>query len=270
MTKRTGCTWAGLLWACIGLAAHGQAAEPTTQPAAQAGLVGWERVVPANEIHVRFQEPVAGLSLRSGSGERGRRTVRPVRVEIDGTARLAVFSNLDPLVRYDVMLHLAGGGQIEGADLDVVGRRFVQVAAGAHVFGDEDEAMIREQILGVEEYEDQVRVLSVQGDGGDALALVEKIRTRPFHGSGAGEVIWRVEVWPFRWQYGGWVKLAAREQILVHERLPGARLQERVHVFEPQLGGLSVGSGGLARTVVMGTGPAAAMGRTAGGAIRWR
>jgi hypothetical protein len=48
--------------------------------------------------------------------------------------------------------------------------------------------------------------------------LVELMRTREFYQS-AGKVIWRVELWYFEYQHGGWERLPNTERVLHRQRI---------------------------------------------------
>jgi hypothetical protein len=67
---------------------------------------------------------------------------------------------------------------------------------------------------------------------------VELLRTRPFHDSKPGEVIWRVELWYFAKWYGGWARQPNREVVLHRRRMPGRELPQSQRTFTERLGGI--------------------------------
>lgn len=96
-----------------------------------------------------------------------------------------------------------------------------------------------ESTLEVEQFTDKVRGLFAHGNMEEAQVLVILARTVPFHDERGSEVIWRVEVWPFRWYYGGWAK--ERLYVIDRVRLPGAEYRKMARFFDPRLGGIVVG-----------------------------
>ena len=103
---------------------------------------------------------------------------------------------------------------------------------------DADRKEIEGLITDPPQFYDKVRALKMAADHQHATVLVELTRTRDFHTDTGGEVIYRVELWYFENQFGGWAKDNNTEKVLVRARgkpgdLPG------VWQFLPQLGGLT-------------------------------
>jgi hypothetical protein len=83
---------------------------------------------------------------------------------------------------------------------------------------DDDRKEIQ-QILTVPSFYDKLNVLDLSGDNQHAVALIELLRDREFH-AGDKEVIWRLEIWYFEFQNGGWAKVSQQNKILDRQRFP--------------------------------------------------
>jgi len=163
---------------------------------------------------------------------------------------------------YDLVL-LTRRGRIEGVNLRVRG-----VPAQAPDLRERDRAEIRRLILGMTSFADRRRILLLQGRGTEARALVEELTTRKTTlPSAAPFVIWRVEVWYYRKEFGAWDRYDW--EVIVRKRLSLSDFEAtsvlvadptsgKVHrptsepqqplpgrkslwLFEPALGGLEVG-----------------------------
>ena len=64
--------------------------------------------------------------------------------------------------------------------------------------------------------------------------LVELMRTKEFYSS-AGKIIWRVELWYFEYNHGGWERMANQERVLRRERIDPAQWKKIDLEFYPQL-----------------------------------
>jgi len=63
------------------------------------------------------------------------------------------------------------------------------------------------------------------------------MRTRAFHAQRGDEVIWRTELWYFRYHYGGWERVGNVERVLERHRISAARWRAITKVYSPQLSG---------------------------------
>jgi hypothetical protein len=120
----------------------------------------------------------------------------------------------------------------EGADMQY--HRGIKPAAEATA---EDRKAIEELVKDVPQFYDKVRPLRIAADHQHAAVLVELVRTREFFADAGGEVIYRVELWYFENQFGGWAKDANTERVLARVRGKPGDLQKNWQ-FLPQLGGL--------------------------------
>ena len=85
-------------------------------------------------------------------------------------------------------------------------------------FTKDDAAFLLNWVDKWQDFLEQKRVLYLRGHGRRATALVELMRTREFYASG-GEIVWRVELWYFEEQFGGWEPVPNSERTLHRLRL---------------------------------------------------
>lgn len=160
------------------------------------------------------------------------------------TGRFA-FEALPGAAAYDLCIETRDGRRIEGIDLRFVDQRLLDLAEKrrkqldmppppGHTFTREDAETVAAFVAKQEDFMDWGRALYVRGHGRYATALVELMRTRAFH-AGVGQVIWRVELWYFEYQGGGWERLNNQERVLRRERL-GPAAWKKIHVeYTPDL-----------------------------------
>jgi len=153
------------------------------------------------------------------------------------------FTNLKGDASYDICARLRDGRIIEGIDLAFVDARLIRLAEvrrkqlnlppdeAPHDFSQEDADEIVKYTLDLRknDFFDYGRVFYVKGHGASATMLVELLRDpdREFYhefpeppGPDGPEIIWRVELWYFKWQHGGWERIANQERVLRRVRIP--------------------------------------------------
>ncbi len=153
---------------------------------------------------------------------------------------------------YDVGIKLKDGRVIEGIDLSELDARLLRLAAirrkalgrppeEEHVFDQEDANSLLKfaEDLKSNDFMDQGRVLYLSGHGRRATMLVELMRTREFYdqkttGQGA-QVIWRIEMWYYDYEHGGWERVPNQERVLRRERIPSGQWAKISLEFLPQL-----------------------------------
>jgi hypothetical protein len=146
---------------------------------------------------------------------------------------------------YDVCIKTRDGRRIEGVDLEYadaalqrladVRRRDLGIASRpAGEFTRADADAILKFVRDLTDFMEIKRPLYVSGHGTGATVLVELLRTREFHSSG-GDIIWRVELWYFQNNYGGWDRLPNQERVLQRERLPMAAWSKIDVEYHPRL-----------------------------------
>ncbi|MEZ0267875.1 MAG: hypothetical protein ACAI43_24380 [Phycisphaerae bacterium] len=163
---------------------------------------------------------------------------------VDLTARTVTFADLRPDVRYDVVLALDDGAVLQGVDLGWYGLDAPKADAGP--LSDGDTAAVNQLFAEVKTFENKKRILHLRGDADRCTALVELIRDTEFHASGAN-IVWRVELWYYKNQFGGWQKVQQQSRVLLRERFADQKAFEagvsKVK-WRPELGGIVMGTGG--------------------------
>lgn len=223
------------LW--LGLAACASAADPfaedppTVPPARSGRVVGTLRG--AERVH-----ELAAVSRSTG------RTWQPAA--FDRRTGAFHFENLPGDARYDLRLVLTDGSVIEGIDLDWVEARLVRLADQRRrqlglseqpegAFTARDAASLLAYVRDLEDFADARRVLYVRGHGDTATLLVELIRTETFYAEQGDQVIWRMELWYFTRDGGGWQRQPNTERVLERHRVPARQWRRRTLVYDPAL-----------------------------------
>ena len=155
---------------------------------------------------------------------------------IDGHA--LTFPNLLPDTAYDLKITLADGSILQGVDL--AWYALEPEKKDAPPMDDDDRQQITELFDGIKAFENKRNMLFLAGNHDHATVLAELIRDTPFY-AGAGQVIWRVELWYFKNQHGGWEKVAQASKVLRRERFKTAqdyRNETAALRWLPQLGGV--------------------------------
>lgn len=153
------------------------------------------------------------------------------------------FDPLLPTVPYDLSLTLADGTELVGVNMNWYDLLPPDEPA-AEPMTDEDLAAINTITSKVPAFYTSQEVLQLKGDHRRAVALVQLIRDTAFHASKDGEVIWRVELWYFQFEAGGWEKIAQQNRVLRRERFVTHAAYEQVISkvkWVPALGGIMLG-----------------------------
>ena len=144
---------------------------------------------------------------------------------------------------YDIGVKLRSGRTIEGIDLGFAGARFQRLAElrrqqldlppveeTPREFTQKDVKELFKYFSDFKKHDfmDTGRVLYLRGHGNRATMLVELLRDpdRAFHDQQAGQIVWRVELWYFLWQNGGWERVANQERVLQRERIQVSEWQK--------------------------------------------
>jgi len=134
------------------------------------------------------------------------------------------FQDLPGDATYDLRIKLGGGRVVEGIDLEFVDARMLRLAAlrrkqlglppeRTHKFSMDDVAALEKYIRDMDDFMEGRRILYIRGHGRRVTMLVELMRTRGFHAA-RGNIIWRVELWYFVNQFGGWERQGNQERLL--------------------------------------------------------
>lgn len=212
-------------------------------------------------------------ALRAVSRVTGK-TYRPAT--FDAATGRFVFEKLPPDARYDICFSGPGGREIEGIDLDFVDSRLLRLAAERrkqlglpaerrHSFSQRDVGELMRYVKEMNDFMDDRRVLYIRGHGRRATLLVELMRTRGFHAAKSRELVWRMELWYFVNEFGGWDRLANQERVLRRVRTGVERWRTISLEYYPQLS-VRISPDGKSRVVEFRVPPVAdaSRGRAAG------
>jgi len=171
-------------------------------------------------------------------------TARQLKLDCRGTieGRVITFANLLPDTPYDIRLTLADGTILQGADMSWYSPE--PVKADVQPLDDDDRKQIREVFEGVKAFENRRNMLLLAGNHDRATVLAELIRDSGFHSSRGDEVIWRVELWYFKNQHGGWERISQQNKVLRRERFASKQeftRQTGKLKWLAELGGIRVG-----------------------------
>ncbi len=149
------------------------------------------------------------------------------------------FDNLLPLTKYDVIITLEDGTILRGVDM---GWYLTEKnPKPAEPLDDEDKTALRELFDGIKAFENKRNMLLFNGNQDRVTVLAELIRDNSFHSAEGSEIIWRIELWYFKNQHGGWEKVQQQNQVLYRERFKSRQIYEstvKKYRYLPELGGL--------------------------------
>jgi hypothetical protein len=180
---------------------------------------------------------------------------RDSAVNVGGTidGNKATFANLRPDTPYDLAIETVDGTLYCGADLSWCDP--TPADPQAEPLGDDDREAIRAIVQDVLGFADKPKIAILQGTHDRAVALVDLTRGKDFNGNKGDEVIWRVEVWFFKWENGGWERVADQSRLLRRERFESTAAYQketgRVR-WIPALGGMQLPKGSGPVTVTVG------------------
>jgi hypothetical protein len=156
--------------------------------------------------------------------------------KFDAKSQRFTIENLPAPGVYDCIIDFAGA-RLEGINLRVPRSDFEE----EQPLSEEDVETIRRKALGLNQFEDVVEILTIEGNIQHAAVLMNKLRTKPFFGSKPGEVVWRAELWHFERPEETWVKVQDELfLVLYRERIPRAEYDKKSLMFDPALGGVTL------------------------------
>jgi hypothetical protein len=179
---------------------------------------------------------------------------RDAAVNVGGTIadNQARFSNLQPDTPYDLAIELADGTLLCGADFSWCDPTPPDPQAEA--LGDDDREAIRAIVTDILGFADKPKLAMLIGTHERAVGLVDLTRSKGFHSDKGDEVIWRVEIWFFKWENGGWERVADQSRLLRRERFASTadykKETGRVR-WIPALGGVSLPKGSAPITITI-------------------
>ena len=167
-------------------------------------------------------------------------------VSFDGITGKFLFKNLPGDAAYDLCIRTRDRRSLEGIDLGFFDDRLIRLAAkrrkqlgippeAPYEFLREDANSIVEYCTGLKDFMDARRVLFIRGHGRRATALIEAVRTRDFYAKSGSQIIWRIELWYFENQYGGWDQLADTARVLHRRRSPFGEIKAISLEYFPEL-----------------------------------
>ncbi len=140
---------------------------------------------------------------------------------------------------YDLQIDFGSQARLEGINLKVPRSDYVEEQPLAA----EDIEVITKKVKKLNKFEDEIRILTIEGNIQHAAILISKLRTRPFFGSKPGELIWRAELWHFERPEETWLKRTDELfTVLYRERMQRSRYIQKSVTFDGRLGGISVSS----------------------------
>lgn len=162
------------------------------------------------------------------------------------------FDHLLPATPYDIRLTLVDGSVVQGVNLDWYDDEAPAPDAPPLTDADRKEML---DILLIPDFYNKKSILLYKGTHERAATLVQLVRDTDFY-AGGGQVIWRIELYYFKNQHGGWEKIAQQNKILRRERFKShdAYLAATSKLtFLPALGGITLGAGEATKTVKLDT-----------------
>jgi hypothetical protein len=201
-------------------------------------ILGVAGTLRGQTIHVAVDDPREVVSAFAAAGTTG--------VQSKGVARdgLIIFEKLLPDMPYQLRLELRDGSVLQGVDLGWYAALTETTTPGELDAAGREE--INAIITKVPQFYSRSEMLRLSGNARRATALVQLIRDTPFHADKGGEIIWRVELWYFEHQAGGWARVSQQNRVLRRERFRDRAEFDRVSAklrWMPELGGLRLREG---------------------------
>jgi hypothetical protein len=162
------------------------------------------------------------------------------------------FANLQPETPYDIAIELADGTLLCGADMSWCDP--TPPDPEAEPLGEDDRDAIKSIVENILGFADKPKLAMLVGTHERAVGLVDLTRSKAFHSDKGDEVIWRVEIWFFKWENGGWERVADQSRVLRRERFAStaAYQKETARVrWIPSLGGVALARGAAPTTIII-------------------
>ena len=198
------------------------------------------QVCHAGGVDLTVQTP-SGMQVKSAAAANV-----SMKLETAGTVtgQAVVFHDLLPDTPYDIRLALADGTVLQGVDMGWYNEE--PAKPNAEPLSDDDREQVRAVLQDIKAFTNRNDILLLQGDHNRAVLLAQLIRDKDFHADKGGEIIWRIELWYFKNNYGGWEKISQVNKVLRRERYRDAAAfnsaTENIK-WVPELGGIVVAKG---------------------------
>jgi hypothetical protein len=220
-------------------------AAPTSQPTSQPAVTQLTGTLTTNDTVTRIaavDRPWANVLKTSEENPKDKFLYEGT---YDEKTKSFTIKNLLPTRSYDLIIWTENAAKEktrwEGVTMD-----YHREILPADVAADDDKKWLENFVKETPAFFDTCRILHLAADHKHATALVELKRTRDFHAQKNGEIIYRVELWYFENQFGGWAKDKNTEKVLARVRTP--KLPKNWQ-FLPALGNLSPSEKPLAITL---------------------
>jgi len=203
----------------------------------------------ANDLVIKLPTLPVGKQVKSAVA-----TAPLLKLDVEGKAdgQTITFPKVLPDTAYNIRLTLSDGTVFQGVDLSWYNEEPAKKDAGD--MDKDDREQIRAIVQDVPGFYNKCDFLMLQGDHDRAVALLRLVRDKGFVNDKGGEVIWRIELWYFKNQLGGWEAVQQQNKVLHRERFPSTAARNAVEGplrWVPQLGGLTVSKNEPARTVTI-------------------
>lgn len=152
--------------------------------------------------------------------------------------REIVFDNLLPDTPYEISITLRDGTHLQGVDMSWYNEE--PSRSPGKPFTEDDLRQINALARDIRSFYDRTDYLQLVGDHDRAVALARLVRDSDFH-AGKGNIIWRIELWYLKNQFGGWEKIQQQNKVLRRERYtdPAAYRDATKNLrYVPELGGI--------------------------------
>lgn len=203
----------------------------------------------ANDLVIKLPALPAGTQVKSAVA-----TAPLLKLDVEGKphGQEILFAMVLPDTAYNVRVTLSDGTVLQGVDLSWYNEEPAKKDAGD--LDKDDREQIRAIVQDVPGFYNKRDFLMLQGDHDRAVALLRLVRDKDFVNDKGKEIIWRIEVWYFKNQLGGWEAVQQQNKVLRRERFasPAARNSVEGSIrWMPQLGGLKVAKDEPVKTVVI-------------------
>jgi hypothetical protein len=154
--------------------------------------------------------------------------------KIDRASGRITIADLPLEATYDCIFD-AGAARVEGVNLRVPHSDYEE----EQPLTKEDVAAIKKTARALNQFENEVEVMTVVGNIQHAAVLLNKKRTTEFINSKPGEMIWRLELWHFEKPDETWIKVQDKlALVLYRERLQKVDFARKALTLDPVLGGI--------------------------------
>lgn len=180
-------------------------------------------------------------------------TASALKLETGGNVQgqEVLFTNLLPDTPYDLTIRLKDGTILQGVDMSWYNEEASK--SPDKPLTEEDRKQIDSLAKDIKSFYDRTDYLHLIGDHDRAVALVQLVRDSDFH-AGKGNIIWRIEVWFLKNQYGGWEKTLQQNKVLRRERYDNlAAFKEATGKlrFVPEFGGIRLTGADQPRVITL-------------------